>query len=134
VAVEHEGSTAVPELLSKPILDIAIGLSHDADMSVVAVVLQRLGYEFRGDKGDEGGLLFVLEDRPLHRIAHVHVVRFDDSQWRRYVSTRDRLRTDAVARREYEDLKRRLAKQFTRARAAYTTAKEAFISSLLERE
>ena len=77
LAVEHIGSTAVPGLLSKPILDLAVLVRRDADTTER---LTMLGYEYRGDAGAEGGLVFVLSDRPLHRIAHVHVVSDGDPQ------------------------------------------------------
>ena len=109
VAVEHVGSTAVPGLVAKPILDLAVGLAPAADPDHVILALERLGYEFRGDKGDTGGLLFVLEDRPAHRIAHLHVVPHGDAQWCRYLAVRERLRTDPQARAAYADLKRKCA-------------------------
>lgn len=98
VAVEHIGSTAVLGLVAKPILDVAVGLDERAELGAVKAVFESLGYRFRGDKGDDGGLLFVLEDRPAHRIAHVHVVGFGDRRWRRYLTFRDRLRADERAR------------------------------------
>jgi GrpB-like predicted nucleotidyltransferase (UPF0157 family) len=94
VAVEHVGSTAVPGLPAKPILDVAIGLAPGADPDRVITALRPLGYQFRGDKGDEGGLLLVLKDRPAHRTAHLHLVHHGDVQWRRYLALRDRLRAD----------------------------------------
>ncbi|MEV3927450.1 GrpB family protein [Actinomadura coerulea] len=56
------------------ILDIAVALTLQATSEDVITALEALGYLYRGDKGDHGGLLFVLEDRPAHRIAHVHLV------------------------------------------------------------
>jgi GrpB-like predicted nucleotidyltransferase (UPF0157 family) len=131
LAVEHVGSTAVPGLISKPILDIAVGLDAAADHDLLIARLESLGYIFRGDAGDEGGLLFVLEDRPGRRVAHVHAVRFRDDQWRRYLAVRDRLRTDQAARTAYAQLKRRLAGQFADDRRAYTAAKSSFIARLV---
>jgi GrpB-like predicted nucleotidyltransferase (UPF0157 family) len=134
VAVEHVGSTAVPGLAAKPILDVAIGLAPGADPDRVITALRPLGYQFRGDKGDEGGLLLVLEDRPAHRIAHLHLVRHGDVQWRRYLALRDRLRADPAARAAYARLKGRLAGQFAGDRRAYTAAKAAFIVELLSED
>ena len=127
LAVEHIGSTAVPGLLSKPILDLAVLVRRDADTTER---LTMLGYEFRGDAGAEGGLVFVLSDRPLHRIAHVHVVSDGDPQWSRYLAVRDRLRADPTARAAYAELKLELAARFPRDRPAYTAGKDGFIASL----
>ncbi len=134
VAVEHVGSTAVPGLVAKPILDLAVGLAPAADPDHVILALERLGYEFRGDKGDTGGLLFVLEDRPAHRIAHLHVVPHGDAQWCRYLAFRELLRTDPQARAAYADLKRNLADQYAGNRQAYTAAKDAFVAGLLSED
>jgi GrpB-like predicted nucleotidyltransferase (UPF0157 family) len=131
VAIEHVDSTAVPGLPAKPILDIAIGLAPGTDPDWVITALQPLDYRSRGDKGGEGGLLLVLEDRPAHRIAHLHLVRHGDAQWRRYLALRDRLRADPAARTAYGQLKDRLAARFAGDRRAYTAAKAAFIAQLL---
>jgi GrpB-like predicted nucleotidyltransferase (UPF0157 family) len=131
VAVQHVGSTAVPGLAAKPILDVAVGLAPGADPDRVIAALGRLGWRFRGDKGEEGGLLLVLEDRPAHRVAHLHLVSHGDAQWRRYLALRDRLRADPAARAAYARLKERLATRFGGDRRAYTTAKAAFIAQLL---
>ncbi len=131
VAVEHVGSTAVAGLIAKPILDVAVGLTAEADTLTVTRVLDTHRYEFRGDAGEEGGLVFVLNDRPLHRVAHLHVVRFGDRQWRDYLAVRARLRSDSTARADYADLKWRLARQFADDRRAYTAAKNSFVEALL---
>jgi GrpB-like predicted nucleotidyltransferase (UPF0157 family) len=131
-AVEHVGSTAVPGLAAKPILDVAVAVAEDAELAVVAARLERLGFEFRGDKGEQGGLLFVLEDAPLRRVAHLHVVPQDSCLWRRYLRFRDRLRSDSAARAGYADLKRCLATQHPDDRVSYTAGKEGYITQLLD--
>ena len=89
VAVEHVGSTAVLGLVAKPILDLAVGLASTTDPDHVIPAIEGLGCQFRGDKGDTGGLLlFVLEDRPAHRIAYVHVVPYGSEKWRQYLAFR----------------------------------------------
>jgi GrpB-like predicted nucleotidyltransferase (UPF0157 family) len=130
VGVEHVGSTAVPGLAAKPILDVAVGLAPDADPDRVIALLAPLGWIFRGDKGD-AGLLFVLEDRPAHRLAHVHVVGYGDARWQGYLAFRERLRTDPAARAAYAAFKRGLAERFAGDRRAYTAAKDSFIAELL---
>jgi GrpB-like predicted nucleotidyltransferase (UPF0157 family) len=130
MAIEHVGSTAVPGLAAKPILDVAVGLSPDADPAQVVAILEPLGWIFRGDKGD-AGLLLVLEAHPSHRVAHLHVVGFGDARWHRYLAFRDRLRADATARAAYAELKCDLAERLAGDRAAYTAAKHTFIAGLL---
>ncbi|MFI0486531.1 GrpB family protein [Actinomadura sp. 9N215] len=129
VSVEHVGSTSVPGLSAKPILDVAIALASDAVTEDVIAALGPLGYDFRGDKGDQGGWLFVLEDRPGRRVAHVHVVQDGDPQWNRWLSFRDLLRADARVRADYDRLKRELATRHPRDRRAYTRDKTSFVTS-----
>jgi GrpB-like predicted nucleotidyltransferase (UPF0157 family) len=118
-------------LVAKPILDLAVGLASTTDPDHVIPAIERLGCQFRGDKGDTGGLLFVLEDRPAHRIAHVHVVPYGSEKWRQYLAFRDRLRIDPDARACYAEVKRRLGEQFASGRQAYTAGKAAFVAGLL---
>jgi GrpB-like predicted nucleotidyltransferase (UPF0157 family) len=131
VAVEHVGPTAVPGLVAKPILDLAVGLAPTTDPDQVVSAIERLGYQFRGDKGDSGGLLFVLEDRPALQVAHVHVVPYGSEKWRRYLAFRDRLRIDPDARACYAEVKPRRGEQFASDRQACTARKVAFVAGVL---
>lgn len=132
LGIEHVGSTAVPGLRAKPILDIALGVFPQLDVDELVARVSPLGYEFRGDKGGDIGLLFVLEDSPMHRIAHVHTVTHEGQQWKRYIALRNYLRTSAGERAEYEALKESLAERFPRDRQAYTAGKEIFITQLID--
>jgi GrpB-like predicted nucleotidyltransferase (UPF0157 family) len=128
---EHVGSTAVPGLAAKPIIDVAAGIGGDIDLDRVTAALQPLGYLYRADLGEFGGQLFVVADRPDHRIACIHVVTTEDPQWRRHLAFRDLLRDHASARAACERLKRELAEQFPDDREAYKAAKHSFTRSLL---
>lgn len=132
VSVEHVGSTAVPGLAAKPIIDLAVGVTPQLHPARVRNSLERMGYQFRGDAGDQGGLVFVLDARPKHRVVHLHVVDRAGAQWRRYLTFRDLLLTDASAREGYERMKRDLAEKFPDDRKAYTAAKERVVRGLLD--
>lgn len=131
VAVEHVGSTSIPDLPAKPILDLVIAVAPDADEQRVHDPLVALGYRYEGDKGADGGLLFVWEDRPGHRTAHVHVVRHGDVRWQLYLAFRTRLRADPAVCEAYAAHKRDLAARYVDDRAAYTAAKAAFIADAI---
>ena len=133
-AVEHVGSTAVPGLLAKPIIDLAIGLWAGAAVDDIAEPLARRGWIYRGDAGEEGGWVFVLEDEPWHRVAHAHGVAFDGPQWARYLQFRDLLRRSASARNTYEQAKQQLAEQHPGGRHRYTAGKDATVHRLLAAE
>lgn len=130
-SVEQVGSSSVLELLAKPIVDLAVGLGPDDDLDVVTGRLAAGGWIYRGDAGDSGGHVFVLEKRPSHRIAHIHVVEYEGSQWSDYVRLRDLLRRSPKARDRYEAEKVRLAEQCRDDRKVYQERKSAVVESLL---
>lgn len=132
VAIEHVGSTAVPGLVAKPIIDMAVLMRPDVDIDAAVSSIIDVGYQFRGDKGAEGGRLFVLEHLPRRRMVHLHVLGTGDDQWERYLALRDRLRSDVEARRTYSAAKRELARRFRTDRGAYTAGKALVIAGLLE--
>jgi GrpB-like predicted nucleotidyltransferase (UPF0157 family) len=133
-AVEHIGSTAVPGLLAKPIIDLAIGVPSGVTVDDVADDMARIGWIYRGDAGDAGGWVFVLEDAPWHRVAHAHGVEFGGPQWTRYLQFRDLLRRSRAARRAYEETKQRLAKEHPDGRHLYTAGKDPTVERLLAEE
>ncbi len=130
-SVEQVGSSSVLNLLAKPIVDIAIGVKNEHDFSAARELLAAAGWIYRGDAGDKGGHVFVLETKPWHRLAHAHVVEFDGAQWRDYLRFRDLLRTSPTACAQYEAVKQQLAAQVGDDRVAYTDGKTAIVTQLL---
>lgn len=129
VALEHVGSTSVPGLVAKPIIDIALEIPAGAATPIAPLVAA--GYLDRGDKGADGGHLFGLEPEPGIRTEHLHVVRAGDGLLAIYLRFRDRLRADPDARRRYAELKRRLAAELGDQRERYTDSKADFIRAML---
>lgn len=133
--VQHVGSTAVPELPAKPILDIAIAVSDQGHIERLIDKLTRMGYIYRGDGGDggnSGGHLFIFESAPDVRTIHAHVVAHDGFQWKNYLAFRDALRQDHAFREEYAELKHRLCERYPDNREKYTAAKHDFIRGVLK--
>jgi GrpB-like predicted nucleotidyltransferase (UPF0157 family) len=131
LAIEHVGSTAVPGLAAKPILDIAVVVASPAAIARCRQPLDELGYLDRGDAGHDGGYLFVKECEPDVRTHHLHLVTVDDAQWTNYLRFRDTLRADAALRDQYAALKRTLQDRFAGDRRSYTAAKDAFVRRVL---
>lgn len=129
--VEQVGSSSVVGLLAKPIVDLAVGLTSGCDVTVVRGRLEGAGWIYRGDAAEHGGHVFVLEDRPGHRVAHVHVVAHGGRQWRDYLRLRDLLRRSAAARQRYEDVKVALVAAHVDDRDAYTEGKTGVVGALL---
>ncbi len=129
--VEVIGSSSVLGLLAKPIIDLAVGLTAGQPLAPVVTALEADGWIYRGDAGSDGGHVFVLEARPLHRVAHLHVVTFNGDAWRDYVRLRDLLRRSPEARQRYEAVKAELAERRPVDRSAYTNGKTDVVASLL---
>jgi GrpB-like predicted nucleotidyltransferase (UPF0157 family)/8-oxo-dGTP pyrophosphatase MutT (NUDIX family) len=130
-AVEHIGSTSVPGLAAKPVIDLAVRLVPGFDHDDLVAVLTQAGWIYRGDAGGEGGLIFVSETQPWFRVAHIHAVAYDDPQFERYIEVRDRLRADPDAVARYAAVKAGLARRFPKDPKAYTAGKTDFIVALL---
>jgi GrpB-like predicted nucleotidyltransferase (UPF0157 family) len=125
VAIEHVGSTSVPDLCAKPIVDVLVGL-RGLDLSDAEIAeLERLGYEYLGEHGLPGRLFF----RKHPRTHHVHVVEYGGEHWDRQITFRDALRADPEERRRYDQFKRRLAAE-GHTRDAYTELKTPVIRDI----
>jgi GrpB-like predicted nucleotidyltransferase (UPF0157 family) len=130
--VQHVGSTAVPGLPAKPILDIAIAVRVLDLVPYIVERLTRIGYIYRGDGGDDGGHLFIRESEPDIRTVHVHVVEQSSTQWKNYLLFRELLRDDTNLRKRYTAIKKDLAERFCDDRKSYTAAKDKFIQGVLK--
>lgn len=132
LAVEHVGSTAVPGLCAKPIVDILAGLRRFEDGERCVAPLEALNYEYRGEAGVPGRLFFrkFTGERRTH---HLHVVELDGREWRRHILFRDALRRNGALASEYGQLKTSLAGRLPRDRERYTEAKAPFIERVLSR-
>ncbi len=131
-AVEHIGSTAVPGLLAKPIIDLAIGVDPGADVRLIAQPMSRLGWVYRGDAGSGGGWVFAMEDTPWHRVADAHGVEFGGARWVRYLKLRQILRESPTARQAYEAAKAHAAAEQPDGLRGYVAGKDATVRRLLE--
>jgi GrpB-like predicted nucleotidyltransferase (UPF0157 family) len=129
--VEVIGSSSVLGLMAKPIIDLAVGLTVDQPVSPTITRLEADGWIYRGDAGDDGGHVLVLEARPWHRVAHLHVVRYEGKSWRDYLRLRNLLRQSPDARSRYEAVKVDLAQRDPVDRKAYTVGKTEVVTSLL---
>lgn len=131
--IEHVGSTSVPDLAAKPILDIDVGITDSEDIEDVAVSLVRSGFIDRGHERGGPGRLLVYESTPEVRTVHLHVMPYRSKSWRRDLAFREALRSDAALRDRYAGMKRELAERFSRDRRSYRESKKEFITNALDR-
>ena len=129
VAIEHVGSTAVPGLAAKPIIDIDVLLRSASDLSACVERLAGIGYGHRGDLGiPEREAFAAPPSRPAH---HLYVCPPESKEFRRHLALRDYLRTHPADASAYGELKRSLAIRYRDERSAYVEGKQEFIESLL---
>ncbi len=131
-AIEHIGSTAVPGLAAKPIIDILAGVKTIGETDSLLEPLCGHGYEtsaeFNATLPDRRWLMRQAFGGSTH---HLHLVVFGSEPWVRPLQFRDVLRADAAVAARYEHLKHELAEQYRHDREAYTHAKTAFIQEVL---
>ncbi len=127
--IEHIGSTAVPDLAAKPIIDIMAGVADLPSSRPAIEALKPLSYCYFDFEPER--LHWFCKPSDQERTHHLHLVPFENPLWVERLAFRDRLRSDAAARAAYLDLKRRLAAAHRDDREAYTAAKTGFILSLL---
>jgi GrpB-like predicted nucleotidyltransferase (UPF0157 family) len=131
VNVEHVGSTAVPGLAAKPIIDMDVVVPSVTDIPKAIVRLATLGYVHQGDLGITGREAFISPyGKPRH---HLYVCALDGDELRRHRSFRDYLLTHPDEARAYGALKKAAALRFADDRAAYTEAKTRFVKAVLKR-
>jgi GrpB-like predicted nucleotidyltransferase (UPF0157 family)/predicted kinase len=127
VRVEHIGSTAVPGLVAKPIVDIQVSVAEVGDEASYVPALIAAGYELRVRERGHRML------RTPERDVHVHVCRADSDWERRHLGFRDRLRTSAADCDRYAAVKRSLATRRWSSMNAYATAKSEVIAEIMNR-
>ena len=128
--IEHTGSTSVPGLAAKPIIDMLLVVADSADESSYVPDLERAGYVLRiREPGWREHRLLKRHDPDVNLHVHSH----GDPEIGRIIAFRDRLRTDADERQRYEDAKRALARKRWKYVQNYADAKSGVIEEILSR-
>lgn len=127
--IQHVGSTSIPGMPAKPIIDIAIAIPDYDEASVCVPPLEALGYEYRGEFGIPRRHYFSKGDP---RTFHLHMVEIKSTQWVNMLGFRDYLRQAPQAAKEYAELKRQLADRYPLDREAYLEGKADFIQRIIQ--
>ena len=131
VSIEHVGSTAVPGLAAKPVIDMDVLLRSSTDLPIVIRRLGELGYEHRGDLGVSGREAFQAKAEAVQH--HLYVCPPESREYKRHIAFRNYLRAHAADADEYAVLKRELAHKFNSDREGYNQAKSQFVQRILQR-
>lgn len=132
VAVHHVGSTAIPGISAKPIIDILLAVREVERLDDFGPEMAALGYEGRGEFGLPGRRFFV-KDTDGRRTHHIHAYTRGNPELERHLAFRDYMISHPENARAYGRLKERLAKEFPADIEGYMDGKDAFIKEM-ERE
>jgi len=130
LAIHHIGSTSIPEIHAKPVIDI---LAVVADLAVVdqqTTAMEGLGYERMGEFGIEGRRYFRRDNSAGQRTHQLHTFERDSPHVRRHLAFRDFLRAHPMFAEQYGALKRKLAQAHPHDMEAYMDGKDGFIEQM----
>lgn len=128
-SIEHIGSTAVPGIIAKPVIDIMVGVESLGASRPAIPSLARVGYCYAPYKTEV--MHWFCKPGPEFRTHHLHLVPFGSSLWRHRLRFRDALRASSHVAESYSQLKAELAARYPLDREAYTDGKSDFIARVL---
>lgn len=127
--IQHVGSTSIPGLPAKQIIDIGVAVRNFEEAAVCIMPIEELGYEYVGENGIPRRHYFRKGDPRTH---HLHMNEIGGPDWQNQILFRNYLRRHPEAREEYANLKMRLAQQYPTDRDAYLAGKDPFITRILQ--
>jgi len=128
--LEHIGSTAIPGLDAKPIIDMALMIPSLDRLPFWIKKLETAGYIYKGEYGLPGRHFFSRGNPVTH---HLHLVAKGSEHWDRWILFRNYLRTHPADAHNYSKLKSSLAKKYKKNRDAYTRAKTPLVNQILNK-
>lgn len=129
--VHHIGSTSIPGISAKPIIDIMVGVESLEKSKPCIELLEKIQYQYFPYKPDQEH--WFCKPSPQHRTHHLHIIPTTHPDFKARLAFRDYLRNNPRYKNEYEDLKKNLAKKFINNRDAYTDAKTQFVNKILSK-
>lgn len=131
VAIEHFGSTAVPGLAAKPIIDVLVGVRKLEEAKPCIEPLEAIGYEYVPEyEAEIPDRRYFRKPRTPPRTHHLGIVAFGGAFWQRHLLFRDYLRAHPDIAKQYAELKWAIAAKYGEDRVAYTNAKTEFIRAI----
>ncbi|NMF85843.1 GrpB family protein [Nodosilinea sp. P-1105] len=130
VAIHHIGSTAIPHIYAKPVIDVLVEVQAIAEVDTCNGAMAELGYAALGEYGLIGRRYFRKDNAQGDRTHHVHVFQAGSSEVSRHLAFRDYLMVHPDAAQQYSDLKRTLATHYPNDIDGYMDGKDAFVKTL----
>ena len=131
LGIEHVGSTSIPGMAAKPILDLMVAVDAIDDYATYAERLGKLGYFFRQDNRDEQEHILFVKGAEEKRTHYLKLTTLNSDFWREHILFRDYLIHHPERAAEYRQLKRNLLEKYADERARYTEEKAAFIKQTI---
>ena len=128
--IQHVGSTSIPGMPAKPILDIAIAVKDFEEARVCIEPLSKMGYTFKGENGIPRRHYFLKGEPCTH---HIHLLEKTSEEWEKLILFRDYLRSNQKTAEEYKKLKRDLSEKLRGDRKAYQAAKSDFVAAVIRK-
>lgn len=133
IPIDHVGSTSLPNMYGKNIIDILVGVPDEKDMNKYSDILKELGY-FPGNHNSGNYRFFAsTEEETKMGDVHIHLVYINTDRYRDFIILRDYLLINKDEKRAYSDLKKKIIKKGTVIRNDYKTVKSEYVSELLNR-
>ena len=133
LAIEHIGSTAVPGLGAKPIIDIMVCVNNGADAEECVPLLRQIGYADVTPQEGASDWYYCL-DKGIHSVGyHLHLVKHGSCFAKKHLIFRDFLRSHPDVAQQYYEMEKMLAEKYRFNRVAYNEAKTSFIESVVIR-
>lgn len=132
VTIEHVGSTSIPNIKAKPIIDIVVGLKQFEYGERYIEPLLELGYIFKGHLG-KSRRYFFSKGNDIERTHHLHLVEFGDRNWKNQILFRDYLLANSDIAKEYNELKQLLEEKYSDDRTSYTDKKSKFVLEIISK-
>jgi len=130
VAIHHIGSTAIPGICAKPIIDILAVVSDLSMLDAKSPELEAMGYEAMGEFGIPGRRYFRKNDPAGNRTHQIHAFQAGSPQIERHLAFRDFMRANPECAIRYDALKQRLAELYPTDIASYTDGKDEFMKEM----
>ena len=127
--IQHVGSTSIPGMLAKPIIDIAIAVADFEEARVCIPLIEKLGYEYKGEFGIPHRHYFA-KGNP--RTFHIHMCEISGMEWQNHLLFRDYLCQHQDVADEYAELKQKLVVKYPQDRTAYLDGKAPFVQRVLQ--
>ncbi|HEX6185879.1 MAG TPA: GrpB family protein [Pyrinomonadaceae bacterium] len=130
VAVHHIGSTAIPNIFAKPVVDLLVEVRDVAEVDGRSSAMESLGYEVMGEYGTPGRRYFRKDNQQGIRTHHIHAFEAGSAEVERHLAFRDYMTAHPAEAQRYSELKRKLAEENPQNIDGYMDGKDGFVKEM----